>query len=472
MCNLKPVKNQKSLSMKMQSFFPSFFLFFLSALFFVASPTPGQAMEPAGAPDAISPDAISSDVLVPNAFTLEQAVRQGLRANPRMAAVRAALRGAEFGEMSAKSAFYPTFSANYGFGYDDKPLAGGDKDTWTLNINLSQPVFTGWRLLNTHQKAQLTVERTQVEVENIELNLILLIQEQFLELLKARENVRSAQDSVTRLQSQLQNAQAFFDVGLRPKFDVLQAEVDLARAEQDLLIAQNAVATQIARLNTLLNLDLSTETDYVGELTYVPYAPQFEESLETAYRLRPDIILALKAEEIADKDVEITASDLYPQVSADLDLYSRGTDPTVSGTDSRPDPWWTAGVNMRWQAFDWGRTRYATEQSRQNVLRLREETANLRLEVSFAVKSLHLKLDETAARIAVANKALEEAREGFRIAQARFQAQVGTNTDVLDAQARLTRGEADLTDAMADYQLTLARLFAATGERNPGLLVP
>ncbi|WP_158269862.1 TolC family protein [Desulfonatronum sp. SC1] len=452
------------MSTKIQSLLLPFLLF---ALFFITVPTSGSTMEKGDAPDAVS-----SDVLDPTAFTLEQAVRQGLRANPRMAAVRAALRGAEFGEKTAGTAFYPTLSANYGFAYDDKPTMGGDREAWTLNINLNQPLFTGWRLLNTHQKAQLAVERARVEVENIELNLILLIQEQFLDLLKARENVRSAQDSVIRLQSQLQNTQAFFDVGLRPKFDVLQAEVDLARAEQDLLIAQNAVATQVARLNTLLNLNLSTETDYIGELTYLPYAPRFEESLETAYRLRPDIILALKAEEIAGKDVEIAASDFYPQVSADLDFYSRGTDPTVTGTDSRPDPWWTAGVNMRWKAFEWGRTRYATEQARQDVLRLHEETANLRLEVSFSVKSLHLKLEETAARIAVAQKAVEEAREGFRIAQARFQAQVGTNTDVLDAQARLTRAEADLTDAMADYQLTLARLFAATGERNPGLVVP
>ena len=464
MCNLKPVKNQNSMSTKIQSLSLFFLLF---AIYFVAFPTMGHAMEPSDAPDAVS-----SDVLDPAAFTLEQAVQQGLRANPRMAAVRAALRGAEFGEKTAGTAFYPTLTANYGFAYDDNPMAGGDRETWALNVNLSQPLFTGWRLLNTHQKAQLTVERTRVEVENIELDLIQLIQEQFLGLLKARENVRSAQDSVIRLQSQLQNAQAFFDVGLRPKFDVLQAEVDLAQAEQGLLIAQNTVATQIARLNTLLNLDIEADVQYVGELTYVPYTPQLQDSLDTAFRLRPDITLALKAEEIAEKDVGITASDLYPQIAADVDLYSRGTDPTVSGTNTRPDPWWTAGVNMRWKAFDWGRTRYATEQARQNVLRLREETTNLRLEVSFAVKSLHLKLEEAAARIAVANKALEEAREGFRIAQARFQAQVGTNTDVLDAQARLTQSEALLTDAMADHQVALASLFAAIGERNPGLVVP
>lgn len=411
-----------------------------------------------------------------DAFTLEEAVQRGLRANPQMAAIRAALLGAEYGEKAARGAFKPTLSARYGFTYDDKPIsaAGGSADhqDWTLNINLSQPVFTGWRLLSTYQRAQLSREQVQSQLENIELELILSIQEQFLSLLKAREEVRSANDSVIRLQSQLDTVQAFFDVGLRPKLDVLQAEVDLAQAEQVLLVAQNSVATQEARLNTLLDLGLEAKINYVGELMYVPYSPDLRDSLDKAYSRRPDIQLALRAEEIADKDSAITASDFYPQVSADLDAYSTGNDPTVSGSRSRPDPWWTVGVNVNWKAFDWGQTRNAYEQARQTVIQLREETANLRLEVSFSVKSLHLKLQEAGARIAVAGKALEEAREGFRIAQARYQSQVGTNTDVLDAQARLTQAEADLTEAQADYQLTLARLFVAEGEQNPGLVVP
>lgn len=457
MCNPKPVKNQNSMSPK--NLLIALLPFLFSIVTVIASPCRISAMEP------------SVDL---KRITLEQAVQLGLRDNPRIAAIREALLGAEFGERSAQAALYPALSVDYGFIYEDSdnPLLGRERETWTLNLNLSQPLFTGWRLLNTRQRAELFTEQIQIQLENIELNLILLIQEQFLVLLRARENVRSAQDAVIRLQSQLQNAQAFFDVGLRPRLDVLQAEVELAESEQLLLVAQNSVATQIARLNTLLNMDLDAPVEYVGELTFLPFFRPLQDSLDKAFLQRPDLILAAKAEEIASKDVEIIASDLYPQISAELDYFQRGNDPSVSGSGARPDPWWTAGVVLRWRVFEWGRTRYATDQAQQNVRQLQEETANLRLEVSFEIKSLHLKLEEAAARIAVAEKSREEAREGFRIAQARFQAQVGTNTDVLDAQARLTRSEALLTDAMADYQVALARLFAAIGERNPGLLVP
>ena len=409
---------------------------------------------------------------VPSSLTMGQAVTRALQANPQMAAIRAQILGAEFGEKSSGAAFGPALSASYGMSYDDKPIAGGDKDTWTLNINVSQPLFTGWRLLGTRQRAMLVREQAETRLSATELQLILTVQEQFLNLLKAREQVRSAQDSVARLRSQLQRAQAFYDVGLQPRVDVLSAEVELAQAEQELLSADNAVLTQIARLNTLLNLDLEALVDYIGELAYLPYEPDLQDCLDRAFAHRPDILLSLKAEEIADKDSEITASAFYPQVKADLDYYRRGNDPGVSGDGARPDPWWTASVGMQWQVFEWGRTRYAYEQARQNLVALRHETAKLRLDVSYDVKALHLKLREASARIAVARKALEEAREAFRNAQARYQAQVGTNTQVLDEQARLTRAEAGLTDALADYQLAMARLFAAMGQQNPDLTTP
>jgi outer membrane protein TolC len=56
------------------------------------------------------------------------------------------------------------------------------------------------------------------------------------------------------------------------------------------------------------------------------------------------------------------------------------------------------------------------------------------------------------------------------MALARYQAQVGTNTDVLDAQANVSSSEAQLIQALADYQNALSTLFIAMGEKNAGLV--
>ncbi|MFW6004858.1 MAG: TolC family protein, partial [Desulfonatronovibrionaceae bacterium] len=51
----------------------------------------------------------------------------------------------------------------------------------------------------------------------------------------------------------------------------------------------------------------------------------------------------------------------------------------------------------------------------------------------------------------------------------RYEAQVGTNTDVLDAQAKLSGAEANLIQARADYLKALASLYNSMGEKNISL---
>jgi hypothetical protein len=103
------------------------------------------------------------------------------------------------------------------------------------------------------------------------------------------------------------------------------------------------------------------------------------------------------------------------------------------------------------------------------VKKLQADLAKLRLDVGYEVKTYHLNIQDAAKRISVARTGLEAAQEGYRMAVARYQAQVGTNSDVLDSQYQLTRAEADLTQALADYQIAAANLYVAWARKTrPG----
>lgn len=407
-------------------------------------------------------------------YDMAGSVEQGLKANPSVKAARSAVKAAEHGRKSARGSFGPAASVNYNYLHrDEKPttsgVTSGDQDSWTLHLNVSQPLFTGLRILSTYEKAALSSELSQSELEDARLALTQAIQVNFLELLKARADVKSAQDSLERLKSQLQVTRSFFDVGLRPRLDVLQAEVDAAQAEQNLVKAENYVETQRVRLHTLLNLPPDSDTVYEGELEYMPFLLDLDECLERAYQNRPDLMIAAKSVEIAKKDSKISASAFYPSISADFDLYRQGDDPMVDGSQYKDPTYWTAGVNLSWTFFEWGKNYHAYKQARGKVSQLQYEADNLQNEISYEVKSNFLSLRESEKRIEVAKAALAAAKESYRMAQARYQAQVGTNTDVLDAQAKLTQSEADLTQALADYQQALAKLYRSMGVINPSL---
>jgi outer membrane protein TolC len=443
-----------------------------------AAPANAASAAPANAASAAPANAAQGKQQpVPSAFDLRQAVEYGLANNPTMVSARAQLLGSEYLENSAMADFLPTATASYGFlTYDRQPknagVTTGDQTTWYSQLNLHQPVFTGFNLLSTYQKAKLTKEQNAAKLDQTELALISAVQSYFLQHLKAKMDVKSAEDSVERLKSQLKVTQAFYDVGLKPRLDVLQAEVDLADAQQTLLKSRNSLDTTRAKLNSLLNLPLEAPIEYSGELAYAPFDKTLTDCLTRAYKDRPDIAIGVKSVSIAEKDQAIAGSTFYPQVSADFDYYKKGDSPSVDKSkyiSNQNRDYWTVGANASWTFFQWGSTYNKYKSGGENVNKMRADLENTKLGAGFEVKQYLLGQREAADRISVARKSVEAARESYRMALARYQAQVGTNTDVLDAQAKVSTSEASLSQALADYQTALSNLYVAMGEKNPAL---
>ncbi len=410
-------------------------------------------------------------------YDLGAAVARALSENFTVEAAKADTRGAAEGIKAARGAFGPALGTTYGYQKRQKKYAPGsaterDKDLFSWTVWLRQNVFSGFATLNAYQRSVLEKENAEANLDRARLALIGTVQENFLLLLQARENVRSAKDSLERLRSQMKVTKAFYDVGLRPRLDVLQAEVDVATAENVLLQATNNYETQVARLNTLLVLPVDKQVEYTGDLAYIPFIRGLEQCLAAAYGKRPDLRMAEKSVAIAGKNTNIVKSDLYPRVTAEGGWNSQGDSPAVSGSSNMPQDFsqWSVGVTGEWTAFSWGTTYHSVQQSKQTENRMKAEESNLRQEIAYDISSRLLKISEAAKRIKVAQKGLEQAKEAYRMADARYQAQVGIFIDVLDAQSKLSIAEAALTGAQSDYLIALSMLHVAMGEENPALL--
>jgi outer membrane protein len=410
-----------------------------------------------------------------DSYTLKKAVETALERNFAIRAAEESYKGEQQGRKAALSAFGPGLGTGYDYDRRQHGVSSSgslqDKELFTWRVYLTQNVFAGFATLADYQKAALKEESARAGINQARLELIRIVQENFFIYLKARQDVVSARDALERLRSQLASSQAFYDVGVSPRIDVLQAEVDVSTAETALLVAENAVETQKARLNTLLLLPLEADVNYTGELGFIPFSRTLETCLAEAYAKRPDLLMAEKAVQIAEKDVLRAKSGFYPQVSLYTGWGTVGNNALAAGSPNGRSRYneWTVGLTAEWPLFEWGKTHFETRQAIHEQSRIRAEAENLRQEVSFLVKSRILAMGEAARRIKVAQKAVEQAAEAYRMADARYRQQVGTMTDVLDAQAKLSLAEASLAGSRADYAIALSSLYAAIGEENPAL---
>ena len=340
---------------------------------------------------------------------------------------------------------------------------------YSWGVEVSQPVFQGFRLLAAYQKAALQADSDKASVRQSELAMTEKVQTAFLNYLRAAENSLSEKEALERLRDQLKITRAYYEVGLSPRLDVLQAEVDVSEAERSYIQAENSRETYLAELNTLLGLPATARVAYAGTLRHVPFRLSLEQCLERAYRQRPDLYIAAKSVEIAGKSRQEVQSDYYPQIEAYYNITQEGNTPDLrnSGNNGSRSSTWEVGARATWEVFQWGTTYYADQQAGWLVTKMRYEEEDLKLNVGYDIKSKLLAVREAEKRIGVAQKGVAQAKEAYDVAVARYQEHVGTNFDVLDASSKLKTAHASLTGAKADYLTALAQLFVAMGEFHP-----
>lgn len=414
------------------------------------------------------------------AVTMPDAVDRALRHNPSLGSQEAQGQSSEEARKSARGAFGPKLGTTYSVAKQERksdpptPASArpAEKGTYTWAVEISQPVFQGFQLLATYQKAALQADSDKASVRNAELSMTENVQTQFLNYLRYEESVRSQRDALARLQDQLRITTAFYNVGLRPRLDVLQAEVDVRQAENTLIQVENSRDTSLAKLNTLLGLPATAKIKFTGTLAHVPFTRSLEQCLEAAYRQRPDLYMAARSVEIAGKSQQQVQSAYYPQVEAYYNLTQTGNSPDLQNKGDRGSRGvtWEVGARATWDAFQWGTTYYADKEAGWLVTKMRYAEEDLKLSVGYDIKSKLLAVQEAAKRISVAEKGVEQSTEAYNVALARYREQVGTNFDVLDASSKLTTAQATLTGAKADYLTALAQIYAAMGEFHPDLM--
>lgn len=409
-------------------------------------------------------------------YTLEKAVVRALEANPGLEAKLLVVEKAKMDVGVAQSSFWPHVSLVSSQNRLNNAGSVGSIDDFS-NKSSSQGVratlslFAGFMHLNSTQKSFLAVDMEKARHQQAKLELISNVQLQYLELLRAREDMKIVKESKKRIGTQLDAAKAFVAVGMAPYLNILQNEVEMSKAQQQEIRVANAIRNATVKLNSYLNLDESKQINYLGTLQeisgFVSYTE--EQAVKTAMFSRPDLIIAQKAISIAMKDSDITKGKYLPTVNANYEnmQFSKNFDNKMYNDYSRS--YWAVGINVSWEFFDGGSTTFTYLSDKKRVESLKKDYENLTSTVSSDVIRSLLDISSAKELISAARKGVESALESYRIANKRYETHIGTITELLDAQLKLTQAEGSYSQALFEYNGARVKFYYSIGRENIAL---
>jgi len=412
-------------------------------------------------------------VAQPPTYSIDQGVALADSQNPDILIARKKLEAARGGLIEARAGYLPSVVSS---GFADKRQTQSRSDLREEDYNASvralENVYTGGAVSNQVAIAQLNIEKQRCELEEIQNKVAMDVRVGFYDVLLNRSKVKVRENSVRVLDEEVKTQEERQKAGIVGNLNVRRAEVALANEQPELASAKTELGNSYLRLGELFGIDYRTQTaqagfEVAGQLQYAALHPDLNECLGRADAKRA----AIRAREI-DVQIEshqllVDQSELRPHVQlfSGYEVYSE-RDPNVGPEFNHG---YLVGVNGSWHLFDG----FATK-GRMQATRARREAAARALEaarrsVASEVRSAFLDLQQADNVLQSETKNVQTADESLEITKSDLAAGLGTQLDILQAAADVTRTRTTRLSAVYLHNVALARLARACGSTPEAL---
>ena len=408
-------------------------------------------------------------------WTLDSCISYAQQQSYSVIRANMAVKNAEIAERSARLAMTPSVNAGIGENLSFGLVEGANnirenrtQSTTSFNASVSMPLFTGLRISNQIKRtgAELQAALAEVETakENVELNVITY----YLQAIYYRE-MQSVQKQQLALSEQLfERTQLLVAEGRKSESELYEVEAQVAQNRQALTEAENSYRLALVDLCQLINYkdvekfvsemsDLSDQSD-LSDSQFSTLLPTPEDVFAHAVANRPSIEAQRNRVASAEFAVKETKAEFYPQLNLNASWGTgyyhtfNGNNPAFGNqfVDNGSE---VIGLSLNIPIYNRMQVRHAVkrQQIALDEARLSEQEITDRLYKD--IQSAYYNALAAQEKHTAAQKSRESAAKAFEFAQSKYELGRLSTYEYNEAQTRLYRAEAELTQAKYEYLL-------------------
>jgi outer membrane protein TolC len=418
-------------------------------------------------------------------LTLRDAIARGLEFNLSTIALINAAAEARGQERVVRSALMPNVSGTASVSEQRVNLAAlgirfttpipdfqvpetvGPFNVIDLRTRLSQTVFN-LSALNSYRAARETSRAAELSVDDSRDEIVRAVGGAYLQVVAARARVEA-------IRAQIETASAIYDRATRQRGAGLALPIDVNRAQVQVLTEKQRLSSGEAELAkykiTLARLIGLPPTDAYQIGNDVPFAPQdlpgVDEAVTLAAEGRSDLQAADAQVRAAERALAAAQAERLPSVSVNADYGVNNSHPTPFHQT------YTAAGWLHVPVFNGGRTTGEIERSAATLRQRRAERDDMRAGIEADIRRAYFDLQAAVSQVEVAAANRDLTRQNLDLARQRFDAGVGDNIAVVQAQESLSASELGYINAVFAHniaKLNVARNMGRAAEDLPRFL--
>ncbi len=400
-----------------------------------------------------------------SAETLREALASTYKLNPRLDAERARLRATDEEVPRAKSGYRPSIIGSADFGLQrsntDPPSAGdGETHPKGYSVTMAQPVFRGFRTINTVRQAEALVRSGRETLRLTEQQVLLEAVTAYMDVVRDQAIVKLRENNVRVLSRELKATQDRFAVGEVTRTDVAQSQARRAGSVSALDAARANLKTSLASYQRVVGHPAGRLHDPGPNGRQIPAA--LETAIRIAHAEHPNVVASLYREQAARHAVDIILGEKLPEFRVEA-TYSQRYD-SSRFVDQSESASVTGRVTVPF--YQGGEVDARVRQAKHTHVSRLQEIQQARTETRASVVAAWSVW--TAARAQLQSDQAQVTANRIALTGVREEEKVGQRTllDVLNAEQELLNAEVTLVGTKRNLVVASYTLLAAIGRLN------
>jgi outer membrane protein len=337
-------------------------------------------------------------------------------------------------------------------------------NNYYFRLSLQQPLFTGFRLSSLKNAAELNRHASEEDFEKEKNEAALTIHTAFWNLYKAEQIKLIIDENLLAISKHIEDTRNFISQGLATQNDLLKLELQSSNTKLQQIDAENNIKLARMALNKAIGLPLDNPTETDAAVTDISTEIlDLPSLLKEAKNTRNELKAFQLRIEASEYNVDAAKSSWYPSVYASGNYYYSNPNQRYQPPQEKFYGTWDVGLSLSWDIWNWGSTSSQTVQAEENVRQLKLSSAQIQDAIELEVNQNYLNLNYIKQKLDVTKQAIEQAKENYRMTQEKYNQQLASSTDLIDAETLWKQAEINNTTALVDYQIAKMKLFKSAG---------
>ena len=377
-------------------------------------------------------------------LSLDDAIKLALANNPKIASAISTTEIYKTKIGQAWSAYFPNLYASVG--YDRiKAISPAEQMIFDFGKAKAQVNIAKKTLTSTENNLQETIN-----------SVIYSVKDAYYSLLYAIQQEQVYADTVERYDMHLKQARAFYDIGVKPKLDVITAEYNLSNAKLGHIKAKNDVEIAIANLNNAMGLPEYANYSIDEKIKLKKYEYDFKPMIDKAYDVRPELLAAKNKAEASEILVKASKRAFAPDLTVSGSYGVGGTKPTQ-------DYGYSFGGGLSYPVTN---LMYLKKQVDEAKATAKKDVADYELNkhsVYLAVKNAYINMSEMEETVPVTRNAMAQAKEQYDLASGRYKVGIGDIIELKDAENVYRNAQLSYYYSILNYNVSVANIEKVVG---------